>query len=46
MNRGHLNLQGLKALVLDEADTMLNMGFKEDVDQLLAETKAQARETP
>ena len=46
MNRGHLNLRGLKAFVLDEADTMLNMGFKEDVDQLLAETKAQAKETP
>ena len=35
MNRGNLNFGGLKAFVLDEADTMLNMGFKEDVDQLM-----------
>jgi len=32
MNRGNLNFTQLKYLVLDEADTMMNMGFKEDVD--------------
>jgi len=36
MNRGNLNFTSLKYMVLDEADTMLNMGFKEDVDQLMA----------
>lgn len=36
MNRGNLkNFSQLKALILDEADQMLNMGFKEDVDKIL-----------
>lgn len=35
MNRGNLNFKGLQCFILDEADTMLNMGFKEDVDTML-----------
>jgi len=35
IRRGTLNLSHLKVLVLDEADIMLDMGFKEEVDELL-----------
>ncbi|MEO7006372.1 MAG: DEAD/DEAH box helicase [Terrimesophilobacter sp.] len=36
--KGTLNLSELKYLVLDEADEMLNMGFAEDVETILADT--------
>lgn len=32
MERGNLNFSNLKSLILDEADQMLNLGFKEDID--------------
>lgn len=35
LNRGTLKLDGLKVLVLDEADEMLNMGFIEDIEAIL-----------
>ncbi|TWT50788.1 ATP-dependent RNA helicase DeaD [Rubripirellula amarantea] len=35
IKRGTLKLDGLKCLVLDEADEMLNMGFLEDVEFVL-----------
>ncbi len=35
LRRKTLNLSGLKTLVLDEADIMLDMGFKEEVDEIL-----------
>jgi ATP-dependent RNA helicase DeaD len=38
VNRKTLALGGLKALVLDEADEMLDMGFAEDLDAILAAT--------
>jgi ATP-dependent RNA helicase DeaD len=38
IRRRALNLSSIKWLVLDEADEMLNMGFKEDLDTILAET--------
>ena len=37
LERG-LDLSELKYLVLDEADEMLNMGFQEDVERILADT--------
>ncbi len=38
LNRGTLDLSALQFLVLDEADEMLNMGFIEDVEAILAAT--------
>ncbi|MCM3883329.1 DEAD/DEAH box helicase [Frankia sp. R82] len=38
LERGTLNLGGLRMLVLDEADEMLRMGFQEEVDRILADT--------
>lgn len=41
INKGALKLQDIKYLVLDEADEMLNMGFKEDLDFILSGTPAE-----
>jgi ATP-dependent RNA helicase DeaD len=41
MNRGSLKLDGLRGLVLDEADEMLRMGFAEDVEWVLTRAPAQ-----
>jgi ATP-dependent RNA helicase DeaD len=41
INRKSLKLQDIEFVVLDEADEMLNMGFKEDLDTILAETPAE-----
>ncbi len=41
MNRGSLKLDGLRGLVLDEADEMLQMGFAEDVEWVLSRAPAQ-----
>ncbi len=38
IKRKKLILKDVQRLVLDEADEMLNMGFKEDLDTILAET--------
>ena len=38
LERGTLDLTELRFLVLDEADEMLNMGFAEDVERILADT--------
>jgi ATP-dependent RNA helicase DeaD len=36
MRRGTLKLDSLRMLVLDEADRMLDMGFREDIEQVVA----------
>ena len=41
MRRGTLKLDGLKALVLDEADEMLHMGFIDDIKWVIEQTPAQ-----
>jgi ATP-dependent RNA helicase DeaD len=41
IRRGTLKLGGLQALVLDEADEMLDMGFAEDLDAILAEVPSE-----
>lgn len=38
INRGTLDLSGIKSLVLDEADEMLRMGFIDDVESILSKT--------
>ncbi|MEG0941707.1 MAG: DEAD/DEAH box helicase, partial [Oscillospiraceae bacterium] len=38
MRRKTIKLGGLKMVVLDEADEMLNMGFKEDIETILRDT--------
>jgi ATP-dependent RNA helicase DeaD len=40
IRRGTLQLAGLAAVVLDEADEMLDMGFAEDIESILSETPA------
>ncbi len=35
MDRGTLRLDKLKMLILDEADVMLNMGFRDDIETIL-----------
>lgn len=41
IERNALNIKHVRILVLDEADEMLNMGFMEDVEKILAETPAE-----
>jgi len=38
IDRRRVNLSNVKFAVLDEADEMLNMGFKEDLDTILSQT--------
>lgn len=40
IKRRQLNLKSIEWLVLDEADEMLNMGFKDELDQILEATPA------
>ncbi len=41
LERKVLDLSGIKTVVLDEADEMLNMGFIEDVEKILSTTPAE-----
>ncbi|WP_374703508.1 DEAD/DEAH box helicase [Corynebacterium xerosis] len=41
LQKGSLDISDLRFLVLDEADEMLNMGFQEDVERILADTPAE-----
>ncbi|WP_456377630.1 DEAD/DEAH box helicase [Lutibacter sp.] len=38
IERGEINLKNISTLVLDEADEMLNMGFKQDLNRILKYT--------
>lgn len=44
LRKGHLKLQDVQTLVLDEADRMLDMGFQESVDKIV-EQVPQKRQT-
>lgn len=41
VRRKRIDLSGVSTLVLDEADEMLKMGFRDDVDAILAETPSE-----
>ncbi|MFO7569335.1 MAG: DEAD/DEAH box helicase [Smithellaceae bacterium] len=43
LNRKKVNVSDIRWLVLDEADEMLNMGFKEELNAVLASTPAEKR---
>ncbi|PAE14385.1 hypothetical protein CHH91_19855, partial [Virgibacillus sp. 7505] len=40
-----IRLESIETVVLDEADEMLNMGFIEDIETILAETPQETRQT-
>lgn len=40
MERGAVDLRGVKTVVLDEADEMLSMGFQKDLEHILSHAKA------
>ena len=41
MERGTLKLDGLRMVVLDEADRMLDMGFRDDIERILSAVPAE-----
>jgi ATP-dependent RNA helicase DeaD len=43
LERGRLDLSSLKAVVLDEADEMLDLGFREDLEFILESSPAERR---
>ncbi|MDE2564075.1 MAG: DEAD/DEAH box helicase [Sphingomonadales bacterium] len=43
LERGALDLSALRFVVLDEADEMLDMGFREDLEEILDATPAERR---
>jgi len=43
LKRGTLKLGSLKMVILDEADEMLNMGFREDLEEILSYSKGKSQ---
>ncbi|MBL0105169.1 MAG: DEAD/DEAH box helicase [Bacteroidetes bacterium] len=43
INRGAIRMDQIRYVVLDEADEMLNMGFQEDIDEILSHLPKQRR---
>lgn len=39
VERGNLDLEGIERVVLDEADEMLDMGFRQDIEKILSYSK-------
>lgn len=35
LNRGNINFSSIRTVILDEADQMLKLGFKEDVEKVI-----------
>lgn len=46
MERGNLNFSEVKSMILDEADQMMKLGFKEDVDRILGNVKEAVKDMP
>jgi ATP-dependent RNA helicase DeaD len=44
IERGNIDFSNLYTIVLDEADQMLKLGFKEDVDRILGSIKQSNKE--
>ena len=45
INRRTIKLDGIKYVVLDEADEMLNMGFRQDMEEILSRTPQERQTT-
>ncbi len=43
INRGTIKLDAIRHLILDEADEMLNMGFIEDIEEIMRHTSSDKR---
>ena len=43
INRGNIDFTNIKTVILDEADQMLKLGFKEDVEQIMKMVKQQCK---
>lgn len=43
MNRKAVSVSSVRTVILDEADEMLNMGFREELDKILEQTPAEKR---
>ena len=43
MNRGYAHIENIRNIVLDEADEILNMGFQESIETILAGVPADSR---
>ena len=39
IERGNVNFMGLKTVILDEADVMLKLGFKKDIETIMSKIK-------
>ncbi len=46
IDRGNIDFSNIKAVILDEADQMLNMGFQEDVEQIMQAILNEVRVAP
>ena len=44
INRRSLDLSALRTLILDEADEMISMGFKDDLETILAQVQGKTRD--
>lgn len=42
INKGTIKLDQVKMIILDEADEMISMGFKEDLEAILSQTKKES----
>ena len=45
INRKTMNLENVETVILDEADEMLNMGFIEDIEEILSKVPSTDRQT-